>query len=92
MLRASVIQQSTTPLANVPIVGINICCLANYVVVQCDKVAVVKDGAVVYFGPYDAAALATHMPVDHMLSDATVEAKDSAAAPAATDKVGRNPA
>jgi hypothetical protein len=45
-------------------------------------VAIVKDSAVVYFGPYDAAAINTHMPMDHMLSDATVEAKDSAAAPA----------
>jgi hypothetical protein len=49
---------------------------------QCDKVAIVKDSAVVYFGPYDAAAINTHMPMDHMLADATVEAKDSAAAPA----------
>lgn len=56
---------------------------------QCDKVAIVKDSSVVYFGPYDAAAINTHMPVDHMLSEATVEAKDSAAAPAATGKVSR---
>jgi ABC-type multidrug transport system ATPase subunit len=59
------------------------------VILQCDKVAIVKDGAVVYFGPYDAAALNTHMPVDHMLADATVEAKDSAAAPADAEKVRR---
>lgn len=43
----------------------------------------------VYFGPNDATALNTHMPVDHMLADATVEAKDSAAAPAEADKVRR---
>ena len=54
---------------------------------QCDKVAVVKDSEVVYFGPYDAAALQTHMPVDHMLSDATVEAKESATAAAGDNKV-----
>ncbi len=46
-----------------------------------------KDSKVVYFGPYDATAINTHMPVDHMLSDATVEAKESATAGAA-DKVG----
>eukprot|EP00879_Flechtneria_rotunda_P005406 GHRR01005697.1.p1 GENE.GHRR01005697.1~~GHRR01005697.1.p1 ORF type:complete len:938 (+),score=327.51 GHRR01005697.1:3324-6137(+) len=49
---------------------------------QCSKVAIVKDGTVVYFGPYDASAINTHMPVDIMI-DATVEAKEGAAAPAA---------
>lgn len=54
---------------------------------QCDKVAIVKDSSVVYFGPYDATAINTHMPVDHMLSDATVEAKESATAGAGDNKV-----
>jgi hypothetical protein len=54
---------------------------------QCNKVAVVKDSAVVYFGPYNATAINTHMPVDHMMG-ATVEGKESATAPAAAaDKV-----
>eukprot|EP00878_Enallax_costatus_P041564 GHUV01048375.1.p1 GENE.GHUV01048375.1~~GHUV01048375.1.p1 ORF type:complete len:218 (+),score=66.20 GHUV01048375.1:896-1549(+) len=47
---------------------------------QCNKVAIVKDNAVVYFGPYDQSALNTHMPVDHMMG-ATVEGKESATAP-----------
>ncbi|KAF8071336.1 abcC3 [Scenedesmus sp. PABB004] len=51
----------------------------------CDKVAIVKDGAVVYFGPHDAAALQALMPVDHMMG-ATVEGKESAAGPPAGDK------
>lgn len=46
-----------------------------------------KDSSVVYFGPYDATAINTHMPVDHMLSDATVEAKESATAGAGDNKV-----
>lgn len=50
--------------------------------VQCNKVCIVKDSSVVYFGPYNAAALNAHMPVDHMMG-ATVEGKESAAAPAA---------
>lgn len=49
---------------------------------QCNKVAIVKDSAVVYFGPYNSAAINTHMPVDHMMG-ATVEGKESATAPAA---------
>jgi hypothetical protein len=39
-----------------------------------------KDGKMVYFGPYDSAALNKHMPVDGMLHDATVEGKESATA------------
>jgi len=53
--------------------------------VQCDKVAIVKDSALVYFGPYDATALSVNMPVDHMMG-ATVEGKESATS-AAGDKV-----
>jgi hypothetical protein len=49
-------------------------------------VAIVKDSSVVYFGPYNAAAINKHMPVDHMVG-ATVEGKESATAPAAADKV-----
>lgn len=61
------------------------CCwlLAVLLTLQCDKVAIVKDSTVVYFGPYDAAALNAHMPVDHMMG-ATVEGKESAT----EDKVG----
>jgi hypothetical protein len=59
-----------------------LCCL------QCDKVAIVKDSSVVYFGPYNATAINKHMPVDHMMG-ATVEGNESATAPAAaaTEKV-----
>ena len=49
---------------------------------QCDKVGIMKAGKMVYFGPPDAEALQEHMPVDS-LADATVEAKESAAVPAA---------
>jgi hypothetical protein len=38
------------------------------------------DGKMVYFGPDDATALNTHMPVDNMLQEATVEGKESATA------------
>ncbi|KAF6262121.1 P-loop containing nucleoside triphosphate hydrolase protein [Scenedesmus sp. NREL 46B-D3] len=49
---------------------------------QCNKVAVVKESAVVYFGHYNAVAINKHMPVDHLMG-ATVEGKESATAPAA---------
>ena len=41
---------------------------------------IMKDGEMVYFGPYDATAISTHMPVDNMLQEATVEGKESATA------------
>jgi hypothetical protein len=62
--------------------------LLSYAWPQCDKVAIVKDSSVVYFGPYNAAAINKHMPVDHMMG-ATVEGKESATAPAAAEKVCR---
>lgn len=45
---------------------------------MCTRVAVMRGGAMAYFGPYDAAALAEHGAVD-ALADATVEAKEAAA-------------
>ncbi|KAI8465820.1 MAG: putative ABC transporter [Monoraphidium minutum] len=49
---------------------------------QCSKVAIMKAGKMVYFGPPDAAALQEHLTMDS-LADATVEGKESAAAPPA---------
>lgn len=56
-----------------------------FMLLQCNKVAVMKDGAMVYFGPYDANALNIHMPVDHLMH-ATVEGKESAAGTAPKKK------
>lgn len=44
---------------------------------QCDKIAVMEDGLMTYFGPYDADVLNQRLPVDHLLF-ATVEAGDAA--------------
>lgn len=44
---------------------------------QCDKIAVVEDGNMTYFGPYNADVLNQRLPVDHLLF-ATVEAGDAA--------------
>ncbi len=39
---------------------------------QCDKIAVMEDGVMTYFGPYNADVLNQRLPVDHLLF-ATVE-------------------
>ena len=44
------------------------------------QVAIMKDNAMVYFGPFDPAAINEHMPVDSSLQEATVEAKESGVA------------
>ncbi|GBF99292.1 ABC transporter [Raphidocelis subcapitata] len=47
---------------------------------QCTRVAIMVDGRMAYFGPHSDEAIKEHMPVGS-LADATVEAKESAAAP-----------
>ena len=41
------------------------------------QVCIMKDASMVYYGPFDEAAIAKHMPVDANLHDATVDAKES---------------
>jgi ATP-binding cassette, subfamily C (CFTR/MRP), member 1 len=43
---------------------------------ECTYVCIMEGGKSLYFGPYDAKALNTHIPVDHLLF-ATVEAGES---------------
>uniref|UniRef100_A0A7S0R450 Uncharacterized protein n=1 Tax=Chlamydomonas leiostraca TaxID=1034604 RepID=A0A7S0R450_9CHLO len=44
---------------------------------QCDKIAIMENGNMTYFGPYNADTLNQRLPVDHLLF-ATVEAGDAA--------------
>lgn len=52
---------------------------------QCDRVAIMDDGKVVYFGPYDPEAMREYLPADTTMH-ATVEGGESATAKASADE------